>query len=178
MSFFLTEPLLCIFYCHQLTSDKNDVNDVTLPFFAKIKGACALWQTSFLACCQDQSLQTPKRRNQGFRAWCQWTHHYDHIRPLAAALLHLTLFILSVIQENGKFGRVEQKFNGLNWLHKILGAPNPSDSGMVKAAKEAAKRIFKRPTRNLRLLVKKFATSNLKSLRVPTIRRDEVYPLA
>ena len=85
---------------------------------------------------------------------------------------------MSVIQQNGKYGRIEQAFYGISWLHNVLGIPNPCDVPLVRYVKEAAKRLLKKPKvkkcpirpRHLRLMTKKLGrTKNLLHKRVLAI---------
>ena len=86
---------------------------------------------------------------------------------------HLALFIASAIQSNCRYGRVENVYCGLNWLHKALNLPNPCDSTMVQALKDAAKRLLSRPVRkkepispcDLKKLVKHLQDGSLIDLR-------------
>ena len=118
-----------------------------------------------------------KSYRQGLKVWSKWCHRYQDVLPSPAKAIDFTFFIVPVVQENGRYRRIQQAFNAVSWLHKIAGAPNPCDTGLMRSVKEAAKRILKKPTikkcpikpRHLRLLVHNFATSDLKSLRVPTI---------
>ena len=92
------------------------------------------------------AINTLKSYNQGFRAWLTWSCMYDDVDTLPIKSVDLAFFFTSVIQQNGRYGKIEQAFYGINWLHDVLGLTNPCESKMVLAIKESAKRILKRPT--------------------------------
>ena len=124
------------------------------------------------------AVNTLKTYNQGFRAWKHWSRCYPGVDTLPIKGLHFAFFVTSVVQQNGKFGKIEQAFYGVNWLHKVLGLPNPCDSPLVRNVKEAAKRILKKPKvkkcpirpHHLESLVNQFAdTENLLSIRILAI---------
>ena len=103
---------------------------------------------------------------------------YDNVDTLPIKSVHLAFFITAVIQQNGSYGKIEQAFHGINWLHNILGLPNPCASKMVLAVKETAKRILKRPTvkkcpirpQHLQCIVMKYGeTNSLLDIRICTI---------
>ena len=81
--------------------------------------------------------------------------------------MHLILFIVVVIQSNGKYGKVTTVVYGLNWLHKALRLQNPCESAIVKTMVEGAKRILKRPT----LKKEPMSPINLRRL-ANTLRKD------
>ena len=58
---------------------------------------------------------------------------------------HLSLLIASAIQSNSRYGKVDNVYCWLNWLHNALDLPNPCDSKLVKVLKEAAKWLLSRP---------------------------------
>ena len=124
------------------------------------------------------AVNTMKMYNQGLRAWKQWAGRFPEANTIPIKPLHLAAFFASVVQQHGKFGKIEQAFYGLNWLHKVLNVPNPCESTLVRHVKDASKRILKNrvvkkcPIRphHLRRLVSKFGRSrNLLHLRVVAI---------
>ena len=121
---------------------------------------------------------TLKTYNQGFRAWCRWSARFDDVNSLPVNRLHLAAFITSVVQQGGRFGKVEQAFYALNWIHNVLDLPNPCESWLVRCVKSSAKRLLKGPTvkkcpirpSHLRRLVAKFGSSgSLLDIRVCAI---------
>ena len=124
------------------------------------------------------AINTLKSYNQGFRAWLTWSCMYDDVDTLPIKSVDLAFFFTSVIQQNGRYGKIEQAFYGINWLHDVLGLTNPCESKMVLAIKESAKRILKRPTvkkcpikpHHLQCIVLKYGdTNSLLDIRVCTI---------
>ena len=124
------------------------------------------------------AINTLKSYNQGFRAWLTWSCMYEGVDTLPIKSVDLAFFFTSIIQQNGRYGKIEQAFYGINWLHNVLGMPNPCESKMVLAVKEAAKRILKRPTvkkcpiqpQHLQCIVLKYGeTNNLLDIRVCAI---------
>jgi integrase len=87
---------------------------------------------------------TFKRYAQGYKTWTEWTRKFPEICTIPAEDLHLGLFIASVIQSNGRYGRITSVYYGLKWLHDSLRLRNPCDSMLVKTLREAAKRILSR----------------------------------
>lgn len=121
---------------------------------------------------------TLKSYNQGFRAWSRWSARFEGVNSLPVNRLHLAAFIASVVQQGGKFGKVEHAFYGLNWIHNVLDLPNPCDSWLVRCVKNSAKRLLKTPVvkkcpirpRHLRKLVRYFgSSSSLLDLRICAI---------
>lgn len=114
------------------------------------------------------SSNTLKSYNQGFRAWSRWSSRFQGVNSLPVNRLHLAAFIASVVQQGGKFGKVELAFYGLNWIHNVLDLPNPCDSWLVRCVKNSAKRLLKAPVikkcpirpKHLRKLVRKFGSSS------------------
>ena len=110
---------------------------------------------------------TRRTYNQGLRAWRRWAEEFAEVNIIPINPLHLAAFFASVVQQRGKFGKIEQSFYGINWLHKALGVTNPYESTIVRHVKDAAKRILKSrkvkkcPIRphHLKLLVSKFGSS-------------------
>ena len=140
---------------------------------------------------QSVAHNTVRSYAQGFRSWNKWCRDHEDINNLPVKEADLAIFIVAVVQENGRIGRVEGVYNGLNWIHKILGLPNPCSSPIVQGLKEAAKRLLSRPVRkkepltprDLRKLYKNVKDSSLIDLRTLTavtisyagfLRYDEV----
>ena len=124
------------------------------------------------------AVNTMKTYNQGLRAWTQWATDLPEVNTLPIRKIHLAAFFASVVQQQGKWGKIEQAFYGVNWLHKVLGIPNPCDSAIVRYVKDGAKRILKKRTvkkcpirpRHLKRLVLRFGCSNnLLHLRVVAV---------
>lgn len=93
------------------------------------------------------SKNTVRSYSQGLRSWNNWRKLHPEINQLPVHEFHLALYIASAIQSNQKYGRVENVYCGLNWLHKALDLPNPCESTMVQVLKEAAKRLLSKPVR-------------------------------
>ena len=91
------------------------------------------------------SRNTIRAYGQGFRSWNNGRKLHPEVNQLPVHEFHLSLFIASAIQSNSRYGKVDNVYCGLNWLHNALDLPNPCDSKLVKVLKEAAKRQFSRP---------------------------------
>ena len=138
---------------------------------------------------------TLKSYAQGYKTWKQWSSTFTDIQNLPAKAADVALFIAATIQANGKFGKIESMYNGLNWIHTAINVKNPCDSGMVRKMREAAKRILSKPVKkktpispyNLKQLTKKLRKNiNVLSMRTLNIalisyagflRYDEVIEL-
>ena len=88
---------------------------------------------------------TLKTYAQGFRAWNTWCASHPEVVVLPVEVTHLALFIVSVVQANGRFGKINNTFYAISWLHRTLDYPNPCDSGTILSLKEAAKRLLAGP---------------------------------
>ena len=77
---------------------------------------------------RSRSRPTPSGRyNQGLKTWRRWSSRLG-INNLPVDRLHLAAFVTSVVQQGGKFGKVELVFYTLNWLNNVLDLPNPCNS--------------------------------------------------
>ena len=90
---------------------------------------------------------TIKRYAYGFRTWSNWRRDHPDISCLPVVDVHLAIFIAVSIQINSPFGRVDSVCQGLSWLHRALGLPNPCESSTVVLLKEAAKRLLSKAVR-------------------------------
>ena len=114
---------------------------------------------------------------QGWRQWRRWSDEFRETGGLPIKSFYLCLFLTAILQSKAPFGRIEVVFNGLSWLHKTLGLPNPCESVTVRAIKESAKRELKKPpTRKLPVsphvlekMVVRLRTDDLTSMRTLTI---------
>ena len=126
-------------------------------FSSSTNGACLIQDTrvqrrtaadaipSFLM--QSLAKSTIRVYGQGLRSWRNWCREHPEVHVLPVEEMHLATFIVSVIQSNGRFDRVEGVFYALNWLHNVLDIPNPCESSIVQGVKGAAKRVLSRPVR-------------------------------
>ena len=71
---------------------------------------------------------TLKTYNQGLRAWSRWSSRFHGVHVFPVNRLHLAAFVTSVVQQGGRFGKVEHTFYALNWIHQVLDLPNPCES--------------------------------------------------
>ncbi len=123
------------------------------------------------------AINTVKSYAQGLLTWNKWYHAHPEINVLPVRGFHLATFIVSVIQSNGRFEKIEGVYNGLNWIHSMLGFTNPCTSSIVQSLKEVAKRLLSRPVRkkepfsprDIKKLSKKLKKSTLIDLRALTI---------
>ena len=94
------------------------------------------------------AINTFKTYAQGWTKWRKWSDEFPETKGLPVKSFYLCLYFTSVLQSKAPFGQIETVFNGLNWLHKVLGLPNPCDSATVRAIRESAKRqLSKAPKR-------------------------------
>ena len=70
------------------------------------------------------SANTLRSYNQGLKTWRRWSSRVG-VNWLPVDRLHLSAFVTSVVQQGGKFGKVELVFFALNWLHNVLDLSNP-----------------------------------------------------
>ena len=90
---------------------------------------------------------TLKRYAHGYRTWNAWCTKHPEADTLPVSSFQLILFIISIVQSKGSFGKIESVFYGLKWVHDALNLPSPFMSTTVKLIKEAAKRILAKPVR-------------------------------
>ena len=90
---------------------------------------------------------TIRSYSQGFRAWNNWRRLNPGINKLPVHEAHLALFVVSAIQSNSRYGKINNVYCGLNWLHNVVNLPNPCDSTLIQALKESAKRLLSRPVK-------------------------------
>ncbi len=86
------------------------------------------------------AVNTFRTYSQGWRNWRRWSDEFPETVGLPVKSFYLCLYCTSVLQSNAPFGRIETVFNGLSWLHKILGLTNPCDSVTVRAIRQKGKR--------------------------------------
>ena len=99
---------------------------------------------------QAIAINTFRTYAQGWRQWRLWSDRYPETGGLPIKSFYLCLFFTSVLQSDAPFGRIDVVFNGVSWLHNVLGLKNPCESATVRTIKEAAKRkLRKAPVRKL-----------------------------
>jgi hypothetical protein len=126
---------------------------------------------------QAIAINTFRGYAQGWRQWRNWSDEFPETGGLPVRSGHLCLYFVSVLQSHAPFGRIEKVFNGLNWLHKMLGLENPCDVETVRTVREAAKRRLSKPIERklpitphvLERMAVRLRTSDILQLRTLTI---------
>lgn len=126
----------------------------------------------------SKSDNTVKKYIYGFKAWCNWCNTFDSVKHIPASDIHISLYIISLIQKLCSVAKINEVVYSIGWAHEVSGFENPCDTFLVKSVVEGARRQLSRPCTKkepitpeiLRQLVDRFGkTTNLYDKRIVTM---------
>ncbi|XP_060558663.1 uncharacterized protein LOC132718966 [Ruditapes philippinarum] len=91
---------------------------------------------------KSRAVNTSKKYQRSFNAWCQWASNYK-LNSLPAFDTDFSLYLISIIQKCNSASSVDDAFYGVKWAHDLAGCSiNPCHSNLTKSVREAAHRIL------------------------------------
>ncbi len=125
-------------------------------------------------CLSSRSLNTRKKYQYAFNAFCKWTKIHN-ITPLPSSDYTVSLYLIHISQNAKSASKINEVIYAISWAHKLAGFNNPCTSELVTFVNEGAQRklghfITKKDPITpdiLRKIVHTYGTlnSNLKDLR-------------
>jgi len=88
---------------------------------------------------------TVKKYNTGFKCWTKWCKSLDDVNTLPATDLHVSLYLVSLMQNLCSVSKIEEAVYSIGWAHDLAGFNNPCHSFLVKSVVESARRQLGHP---------------------------------
>lgn len=83
---------------------------------------------------------TVKQYRYGFQRWKLWAAQFEEIKALPASPMHVSLYLVSIMQYAKTSSPVTTAFYSISWAHKLAGVQDPTDHVLPKRVKESALR--------------------------------------
>ena len=81
-----------------------------------------------------------------YNKFLRWAQSYDELRVLPASDLAVSMFLLSLHQQDASVSSLNQCLAALNWIHRLTGVKRPVDSPMIRLILEGATKLAAKVT--------------------------------
>ncbi|VDI30544.1 Hypothetical predicted protein [Mytilus galloprovincialis] len=90
-------------------------------------------------CLSSRSLNTRKKYQYAFNAFCKWTKIHN-ITPLPSSDYTVSLYLIHISQNAKSASKINEVIYAISWAHKLAGFNNPCTSELVTFVNEGAQR--------------------------------------
>jgi hypothetical protein len=91
---------------------------------------------------QARQSSTVKVYLAAYKRWQLWAGLFPEIKVFPASSLHISLYLINLLQSAQTCGPINTAFYALSWVHKTGGCADPTDSYLCKMVKESASRLL------------------------------------